>query len=178
MTRMVGQMFKKFSRSEDGSMVVPFALWAPLFIMIMVSTIELGTMTLRHSALERALDQAVRDVRLGTGTTYSHTQLKRMICNHAAVLPECNSKLQLEMVLLHMDNWREPDATADCVNVARQATPQRNFDSGEANDVMLLRACYKYDPFSPAGYLGGAMRTDGDGYVALVTNSSFVQEPD
>ena len=178
MIRRVNQFLRRFRDREDGSMVVPFALWTPLFVGLMVSTIEMGTVTIRHSALERAMDQAVRDVRLGTGTHFSHNELKQMICDRAAVLPDCMRTMQLEMIRLDMRNFSEPDYYPDCVDVAEEATPQRNYVHGASNEVMFLRACYKYQPFSPVGYLGGTMATDVGGYTALIATSAFVLEPE
>ena len=168
---------RHFLRDDDGSMVVPFALWTPLFIGLMVSSIEMGTLTIRHSALERAMDQTVRELRLGTGTHYSHAELKDMICVKAGVLPNCAGMLHLEMIKMDMRAFNEPDYLPDCVDLAEEATPQRNFQYGASNEVMFLRACYKYDPFSPAGYLGGSMMADDEGNVALIATSAFVQEP-
>ena len=178
MIRPLAKSLRRFRDSEDGSMVVPFALWVPVFVGLMVSTIEMGTITIRHSALERAMDQTVRDIRLGTGTNFTHQELKRDICDSAAVLPDCMNTLKLEMIRLDMRNFREPDYFPDCVDVAEQSDDQRNFQQGDSNEVMFLRACYKYDPFSPAGYLGGAMMVDGNGYVALIATTAFVMEPE
>lgn len=158
-------------------MAIPFALWAPLFMIFMVSTIEIGTVTIRHTSLERALDQTVRSIRLTTGTHLTHEQLKRSICTLARVLPNCMTTLHLEMITVNMRDFHEPDYYPDCVDVAQDVTPLRNFEFGMANEVMFMRACYLYNPFSPAGYLGGAMTTDVGGNIALVASSAFVQEP-
>ncbi len=177
MMSLVKSTLRRFARDDEGSMVVPFALWTPFFIMLIVSTIEMGTVTIRHSALERSVDQTVRDLRLGTGTKFTHAELKKSICDKAAVLPNCMNTMHLEMLRLDMRNFDEPDYFPDCVDLAEDATPQRNFTYGAANEMMFLRACYKYDPFSPSGYLGGSMMADGEGYVALIATSAFVQEP-
>ena len=178
MIRPFKNALHRFVRSDEGSMVVPFALWVPVFVGLLVSTIEMGTLTIRHSALERALDQTVRDIRLGTGNDFTHAGLKESICEKAAVLPSCMTTMQLEMVRLDMRNFREPDYFPDCVDVEEDSNDLRNFEQGDSNQVMFLRACYKYDPFSPAGYLGGTMMADGAGYVALIATSAFVQEPE
>lgn len=178
MSRRMPRILRRFVRGQSGSMVIPFALWAPMFMIFMISSVELGLMTIRHSALERALDITVRDVRLGTGTQWDHLSLKESICDQAAVLPACMTTMHLEMIQLDMRNFSEPDYYPDCVDLAEDVTPQRNFVSGQSNQVMFLRACYKYTPFSPAGFLGGAMTVDREGYTALVASSAFVQEPE
>ncbi len=177
MIRRLGKSLRRFKHAEEGSMVIPFALWLPLFIMIIVSGMELGTLTMRHTAMERALDQTVREVRLGTGTGYTHDSLKQEICRKAAILPDCMSNLKLEMVTLNIRNWRNPSSDIDCVDTALQVNPATTFEYGLDNDLMLLRACFKYKPISPAGGLGSSLNKDTHGFTAIVSTSAFVQEP-
>ncbi|WP_328805899.1 pilus assembly protein [Salipiger abyssi] len=158
-------------------MVVPFALWTPLMVGIALSTIEMGALTIRHTQLERALDQTIREVKLGTGTVYTHDQLKQSICDNASALPDCMDMLQLEMVVLDLRNWVQPPENADCVDTNRDVTPQRTFEAGREQEMMLLRACYKYRPVSPTSYLGSTLHTDSQGYTALVSTGTFVHEP-
>ena len=162
---------------EDGSMVVPFALWTPVFLGLILSSIELGTVTIRHTALERAMDETVRDLRLGTGTAVDHASLKTAICQRAAVLPDCETTLHLEMLRLSVRDWTTPPLVADCVDTAQAANPQRNFTFGSANEMMFLRACYKYQPITPAGTLSSSLAKDAQGYTALVAQAAFVHEP-
>ena len=178
MTRNMHINLRRFWRDEDGAlMIVPFALWLPLFIGIVVSGIELGAITLRHTVLERALDQTVRDIRLGTGTNYDHASIKASICEKADILPGCEDNLRLEMVKLNIRNWHEPPAAVDCVDHSETVAPVLTFEYGRDNELMYLRACYKYRPFSPASGLGSSLRTDSEGYSALISTSAFVQEP-
>ncbi|KMK66335.1 TadE/TadG family type IV pilus assembly protein [Puniceibacterium sp. IMCC21224] len=177
MMRFISNRLRHFSDSEEGSMVVPFALWIPLFIGIIVSGIELGSVTIRNTAMERALDQTVRDVRLGTGTVFTHDSIKQEICDGAAVLPNCMSLLKLEMVRLDIRDWSDPERGADCVDTSLPVNPLREFENGGGNELMLLRACYKYKPISPATGLGSALAKDAQGYSAIISTAAFVQEP-
>ena len=177
MTSFLNKTLRRFRDSEEGSMVVPLALWLPLFVGIIISGIELGAVTLRHTVLERALDETVRDVRLGTGTIYDHTSLKASICERAAILPACEDNLRLEMIKLNIRDWTAPPQTADCVDVSQPVAPLRTFEYGRDNELMLLRACFKFTPISPATSLGANVGTDSNGYTAIISTSAFVQEP-
>lgn len=177
MTRFLHKTLRRFRDSEDGSAAVPFALWMPVMVGVILSTVELGAVTIRHQALERGLDQTVRDVRLGTGTIYDHASLKQSICEKAAALPDCMNTLQLEMVKLDLRNWTFPDPTADCVDTSLEVNPQREFTYGKDNEMMMLRACFKYTAVSPAGYLSSALQSDAQGYTAIISTAAFVQEP-
>ncbi len=177
MIRSLYNTLRRFRDTEEGSMVVPFALWMPVFLGVILSGIEVGTLTMRHTALERALDETVREVRLATGTNYTHDTLKQSICDAAAILPDCSNLLKLEMIKLNIRQWVEPHQSADCVDTALEVNPARNFEYGRGNEMMMLRACFKFKPISPAGYLSSALGKDDQGYSGLVSYSAFVQEP-
>lgn len=169
-------LLRRFRTGDEGSMVVPFALWMPVFTVLIVSSIELGTLTVRHTVLERSLDMAVRDVRLGTAPN-THDGLKAAICDRATVLPNCMTTLHLEMIPLNMTAWTDPPASADCVDTSQDFTPQRNFVHGGGGAMMLLRACYKFRPITPIASFNAHVAKDGDGYTGIVSTAAFVTEP-
>ncbi|WP_323770434.1 pilus assembly protein [Antarctobacter sp.] len=176
MTRAFLSPLRRFWAEEAGNAVVPYALWLPLFIAMIVSTVEVGTITVRHTQLERALDQTVREVKIGV-TAPTHDALKAAICEKTTVLQNCTGTLHLEMIPLDMRNYADPPATADCVDVSQEATPQRNFSHGGGGQLMFLRACYKFRPATPAATLNASLPKDALGYTAIVSTSAFVYEP-
>ncbi|WP_425099743.1 TadE/TadG family type IV pilus assembly protein [Tropicibacter sp. S64] len=177
MITRVKNALARFRKDETGSMVVPFALWTPVFLGLILSAIELGTVTIRQTALERALDDTVRDLRLDAGVVGTHDELKAKICQTAAVLPACTEMLRLELVRLDMRNWQAPQAKADCVDTSEQINPVRGFYKGGEQEMMMIRACYKYQPITPAGTLSSSLATDAAGYTAIVSTTAFVNEP-
>ncbi|MDA7426093.1 TadE/TadG family type IV pilus assembly protein [Thalassococcus lentus] len=166
---------RRFAENENGSVVVPFAMWMPVFIGLVLATIEVGTVTIRSTALERALDETVREVRLGNAG--DQTAIKQSICNRAAVLPDCLDRLQLEMVRLDMRNWSNIPNRADCVDTSEVFTPNRAFQNAGGSEVMFLRACFKYRPITPAGNLSANLPEDDEGFTAITASSAFVTEP-
>ncbi|ASP20878.1 pilus biosynthesis protein TadE [Antarctobacter heliothermus] len=176
MTRAFLSPLRRFWADEAGNAIVPYALWLPLFVGLIVSTVEIGTITVRHTQLERALDQTVREVKIGV-TAPTHDALKAAICDKTTVLQNCTSMLHLEMVPLNMRNYAEPPATADCVDVSQEATPQRAFSHGGGGQLMFLRACFKFRPATPAATLNASLPKDDEGYTAIVSTSAFVYEP-
>ncbi|WP_353472865.1 pilus assembly protein [Salipiger sp. H15] len=177
MIGFVKTALRRFGRDEEGSMIVPFALWTPVFIGLMIASVEAGVGTMRQTALDRALDETVREVKIGTGTLYTADMLKAMICDRAPILGSCVETLQLEMVGLDMRDWVAPATSVDCVDTNLSVTPMRNFVNGREHETMFLRACYKYRPISPGGALAGSMYKDDEGFTALVATSAFVHEP-
>lgn len=170
---------RRFGRRDEGSVTVEFAILFPAFIMILLSGVEQGMITLQHAMLERGLDLAVRDIRLGTGTAPQHDEIKHEICQYAGVLRNCETTLRLEMVQVDLRNGAiSLDDTADCVDTSEDVQPVRNFVNGQENELMILRACVKIDPIFPTTGLGKQLVKDGAGQTALLATSAFVQEPD
>jgi Flp pilus assembly pilin Flp len=178
MTRIDLKTMRRFFRDESGATnLIPFALWVPLFLGVIVAGVEMGALSVRHTQLERGLDVTVREVRLGTGESIDHGTLKAMVCANAPILSDCENMLRLEMIPLSLWDWLEPARIADCEDLSQPVRPLRQFTSGDPNELMFLRACYKYKPIVPTGALAGAFARDGEGYTALVSFAAFVQEP-
>ena len=169
---------KRFLKDEGASATIEFVIWFPMFITLFLSCVELGLITVRHTMLERGLDMAVRDVRLGTGRTpENHDELKDLICGYAGFIPDCRATLRLEMRPIEMRAFAALSPNADCVDLSQPVLPLREFATGLSNQVMVLRACVKFDPVFPTTGLGRALATDGSGQAALIATSAFVQEP-
>lgn len=177
MSRTIGRL-RRFARGEGGTATLEFAIIFPFFITVLLSSVELGMITYRHSMLERGLDLAVRNIRLGTGNAPQHDEIVKEICDYAGAIPECTTSLRLEMVQVDLRNEVVFDRTADCVDKSEDVSPVRTFVNGQENDMMILRACVKFDPVFPTAGLGKQLVKDGAGQSALVATSAFVQEPE
>ncbi|MEM9550721.1 MAG: TadE family protein [Pseudomonadota bacterium] len=166
-----------FVRREDGSATIEFALTFPAMLMLLLSGVELGMVNLQHASLERAMDIVVREIRLGTGSTPQHDEIKTKICNEAVFIEDCTTNLRLEMIEVDPRNWAGLQSDADCTDQSEEATAVRNFVNGMDNELMVLRACAKIDPVFPTSGLGQNIHKDGAGQFALVSTTVFVQEP-
>ena len=177
MTGLIQRLLKRFGREERGTATVEFVLVAPLFIAFLVFSVELGMVTLRTAMIERGLDIAVRDVRLGSGAAPDHDEIKQIVCDRAAIIPNCNEKLRLEMRPTDIRNFNPLGPTPDCTDASDPTKPLRDFVPGGQNRLTLMRACLKYRPIFPQYALGRALETDSNGEAAITATSSFVQEP-
>ncbi|RBI72362.1 pilus assembly protein [Roseovarius sp. TE539] len=177
---MIARIRKMFSRlwgDEDGSFAMEFMLIFPVYLALLGMSLELSLITLRHTMLERGLDIAVRDIRLGTGTAPKHDEIKATICDQTLIIANCNKNLRLEMMPTDIRSLGGlPDGT-DCTDQEEPTKPVRQFTPGQQNQLMLLRACVKYDPLFPTWRLGRALDTDSSGQAAIVSMTAFVQEP-
>lgn len=177
---MIGSLLKKYLRrwrDETGSAAVEFVLVFPVMATMIVLTLEMGFITLRQTLLERGLDMAVREVRLGTGTAPQHSDIKDLVCEHSIMLLECSTKLRLEMVSTDPRAYTSLPAQVDCTDQAEPARPVRAFTPAQANELVQMRACLKYKPLFPEALLAGLLTKDTSGEAAIIAVTAFVQEP-
>ncbi|MBB96848.1 MAG: pilus assembly protein TadE [Rhodobacteraceae bacterium] len=177
MTRRTLTFLRRFRRSERGAATIEFVITFPALLMMLASAVDLGFISLRHSMLESAMDQVVRDIRLGTGSAPQHDDIKLQICERAGFIDDCNNSLRLEMIQVDPQNWQSPDPDADCTDKSQEVSPVRNFVNGLDNELMIMRACVKVDPVFANFGLGANMVKDGAGQYSLVSSTAFVQEP-
>lgn len=177
MIKALAHKFRPFGRSEDGSATVEFAIVFPAVMTVLLSGIELGFVSLHHSALERAVDITVRDIRLGTGTAPQHDELKDLICQRAGFIENCSENLKLEMIQVDPRAWGGLPDDPDCTDSSEEVAPVRAFVNGLDNEMMIMRACAKIDTIFPTTGLGKNIVKDGAGQYALVATAAFVQEP-
>jgi len=166
-----------FRKDESGSSSVEFALFFPVYLSMMIMSLEMSIMTLRHTMLERGLDMAVRDIRLGTGTAPTHDAIIDRICEEAFVFTDCAASLRLEMIPVDIRNLTTLGGEIMCTDKEEEGSPVLSFTPGQQNQLMFLRACAKYDPIFPAWELARAFESDGSGQIAVVSMTAFVQEP-
>jgi hypothetical protein len=171
----------KIRREEGGSSTVEFVLILPAYIWLLVMSIETGIITVRHALLEGGLDIAVRKVRLSTTKVPDYEEIRALVCANARFIQDCEKNLRLEMVKTDIRNYTPMGSQILCENAAEptgKGDNDDNFDnSGQPNELMQIRACYKYNPLFPNGFLGSALKKDVNGQAAIVTMSAFVQEP-
>ena len=171
------QLLRRFRRQTDAVVTVEFAILMPLYFMFLTSTVELGMVILRQSQLERAVDIVVRDIRLTTGAALQHDVVRDQICAVSGFIDNCATSLRLEMVQLDPFAWAGVDPQPDCISKPEEILPVRSFpDSGDSNDLMLIRACMRFKPMFSGWGLGEDI-ADPEGLVSLIATSAFVQEP-
>lgn len=171
-----------FGRDERGSATIEFVIVVPVFLVLFLSTFELGMLMSRHVMLDRGLDMAVRQVRLGQinppNPADLHEEIKSAICDAATpIIPNCMTQLKLEMRPLNPRSFVNIPADADCIDREDDSIPNRTFTAGISNQLMILRACALFDPYFPTTGLGASLPRRSGGAYALVSVSSFVIEP-
>lgn len=168
---------KRLWRREDGSVTIEFCILFPAFIVIFVSAVDAGVLTMRQMMLDRAVDVAVRGLRLGMWLPLTRDDLKSQICAHTAIIPNCEESLLVELRRVSTDDWIMPTTSAKCVDRDEDIQPVTTFTAGDSGDMMLVRVCAILDPMFPTTGIGLQLPKDASGGYALVARSAFVNEP-
>ncbi|MDA9865088.1 pilus assembly protein [bacterium] len=170
-----------FIEEQEGSATVEFVLLFPAFVALFLMGFESGYYMVRNVMLERAVDVAVRDVRLGNGNVPEYVALKEQICEEAMMFTDCVNSLQIEMQSIEIEPGGT-DAVAGnfaCVDKRSNDDPLDNttYDVGQENQMMMVRVCALSQPLFPTTGIGVGMKYDLDGNYALVATTAFVNEP-
>jgi len=171
------RLFRRMMREEDGTATIPFVMFVPFFLILVMSSIEMGMLMIRSVLLDRALDLAVRDLRLGIWQPASSGDLKSRICNYAGILADCDNDLLVELRPVSKITWSPLSSGPICVDRSQQVQPLTTFSPGTSNEMMLVRACVKVYPLFPTSGFGFSLTKDATGAYALVAASAFVNEP-
>ncbi len=175
-------LMRQFQRDERGVVTVEFVIIFPIFMVMFLMTYESGVISLRHFALERGVDLAVRDVRIGRMAVPTRDLLRTQICDYARLLPDCENQLQVEMVRRSLRSWTDVPTQVQCIDRGAAVQPVVQFTNGGNNELIFLRACIRLDPVMPTTGLGRTIveanaGSAASGSYALVSTSGFVVEP-
>lgn len=168
---------RRFRAGSDGSATVEFVIVFPVVISMLIMGAEAGFTAVQRISLERGVDIAVRDIRLGNlpeGTT--HDEFRSRICDRVIALTNCEERLLLELRVINTNSWQLPDDQSACIDLEESIVPVTPFTVGAGENVMYLRACYLVSPIFPTTTLGLQLPLDSSGMFALRTSTGFVNE--
>ncbi len=165
-------------RHEDGAVTIPTLFWLPLFFMIMLAGVEMMVTNLRQILLERAVDVATRELRLGNLVNLTHDQLKQKICAAIRYVPDCTENLAVEIFPVDTTTWQFANTNGTmCTDSSSTTELNPTLDYGASNQLMVVRACLKLKAMSDMDPLGAALVKDASGRFALVAMTAYVNEP-
>ena len=184
MRPILSRLFRRASRlrqDESGTSTVEFVILFPLFMAIFFAAYESGYLMLRNVMLERSVDLAVRELRLGDPQPPTFAEFKQQICDNTWFTTDCTNRVQVQLRPVDMTTWGPLGGDPRCVDVGWDNTidpfDQTEYLVGGNNELMLVRVCALFQPLFPTTGLGLEMQYDGDGNYALVVTTAFVNEP-
>jgi len=172
--------FIRFPRSEDGTVTAEFVILFPAFLALFLASFESGLMMIRNVMLERGVDMAVRELRLGTAVPPTFDEFKQEVCDHMdMVTKDCANVVQVQLEPVDMTTWGPLNGTPRCIDVESTMDPidATNYTIGQNNELMLVRVCALFDPIFPTTRMGVMTAYNNRNDYALVATTAFVNEP-
>ncbi len=166
-----------FRADASGAATIEFVIIAPLIFTTVFSVFESGWLMTKYMMLDRGLDMAVREVRLGIEADPTHDVIRDKVCEYALILRDCQTSLVLEMVTI--DSIADiPSTASTCVDRSVEDMPAMAFNTGARSEIVYLRACAIVDPIFPGMGLGLQLPKDATGGYALLASAVYVNEPE
>lgn len=123
MIKVLSKYMRRLRGDTEGASSIEFVVLFPAAMMIFLSTFEAGLYLTRQVFLDRGIDLAVREIRLGTGTVLTHADLRTQICDHATLIPDCEDVVRVEMIRFDPRVKFTIPETIDCVDRPDEVDP-------------------------------------------------------
>ena len=183
--------FRRMRADDKGSVAIEFTMIAPVFLLMMMATIETGVIFFAQSALQNAVNDTARLVKTGQSACFSKDasnnclgmtadQFRKQICDEVKMLLQTcekdvngNSDLQFDVKAYTAGFGGVTNGSP--LNGSNELPNLTDFNTGNACDVVLVRAFYRWPVFTPGlGYFLANM--SGQNHL-LATAAAFRNEP-
>jgi Flp pilus assembly protein TadG len=174
----VRRLARKLAGDEAGSPAVEFALVFPIFIGVVLATLQAGSIFLVKAFFESGAEQAARVVLTNqTAGTMTAAQFHTEICNQLTALFNCGQvTVELEPMPTGTTNISALLPTFDSHgNVVGTPTVDVGANAGAAGTDMLLVVMYPWPVYG--GPLGLNFSNMGSGKMLMTSTQVFRVEP-
>jgi len=173
----VGRLGRKLAGDESGSPAVEFALVFPVFIAIVLATLQAASIFLVKAYFESAAEEAARVVLTNKTTSLTVAQFETEICNELTALFNCGQvTVELEPLPAGTTNLTSLLPTFDSHgNVVGTPTVDVGANAGGSGTDMLLVVMYPWPVFG--GPLGLNFANMGNGKMLMTSIQVFRIEP-
>ena len=136
--------------SRKGSAAIEFAFVAPVFFIMILGTFEAAIMFFSQAALQNGITDMARLIRTGQAQTSNMTKdtFRTQLCAKVSPLIACDGNLQIDVQAYpsYTNVTNTPPLNPD--NTLN--TNVNNYITGNACDVVLVRAFYTWPVVTPA----------------------------
>ncbi|MGZ9097381.1 MAG: TadE/TadG family type IV pilus assembly protein [Micavibrio sp.] len=166
-----------FLRRTEGSMAVEFALLIIPFIYTTFAIIELSLFFAASNMLEGGINESARLIR--TGQLQEQEELppeeafRNDLCNRLFVLVDCD-EVDIEVIALPDDDFTSAADYPLIYDEDGNVEP-RPFDAGGADDVVMIRATYRYQLITPM--FAEIFSREDDNTIPIMTTIVLQSEP-
>lgn len=173
-----------FLKDDSGEAAIEFLFIFPIIFLIFTAAFESSMYMARYAMFDRAVDQTVRQLRLGTMVNPTHQNLKRTICESGMMIESvqtCIDTMRIWMQPVNTGTFAMVAPPRSCVDrsqpIVTDEPPANEYSVGTDNDIMLMRICMKGDPMFPTTAVSVKMPVDTDGSYVMLVTTTFVNEP-
>ena len=157
-SRRLAAQLRSLRRDQQGAAILEFALIAPVFLMLVIGTLDLGQMAYGTAVLNGAVQKAARDSALETSSTIQADNLVKNIVSPVlpGVVVATARKSYFDFVDVgRPEKWNDANNNGTCDNnesyVDENDNGSWNNDIGEsgnggASDVIIYTVTAKYKP--------------------------------
>ena len=171
--------------ASKGSAAIEFAMVAPVFFVLLMGTIEAGVIFFAQSALQNALNDTARLVRTGQTAcwtssggncvTMTAAQFRTQLCNAVSILLKNCAGSDLQFDVRAYSAGFSSASNSSPLDAGGNLPALTTFNVGNACDVVLVRAFYKWPVFTPG--LSYFLANVTGGYHLLASAAAFRNEP-
>ena len=170
------RLIRRAIPSDGGAAAVEMALVTMPFLMLLFGIIEIAMIFLISSSLENAMVIASRTIRTGqfqTSGTTTAAAFQTAICNNFGWMQSsCSTNLQVDV---RTYSTFASITTPQPVTNGTFNTSNLLFQTGSANDIVVVRAYYKWPLITP--FFSQALQQLNGGISLLTATAAFRNEP-
>jgi Flp pilus assembly protein TadG len=168
---------RKLAADETGSPAVEFALVFPIFIAVVLATLQAGTIFLAKAFFESGAEQAARVVLTNQTGTLTAAQFQTEICNQLTALFNCAQvTIELQPLPAGATNLSALLPTFDSHgNLVGTPAVDVGANAAASGTDMLLVVMYPWPVYG--GPLGLNFANLGSGKMLMTTTQVFRVEP-
>lgn len=165
---------RRLSRDRDGSTAIEFAFIAAPFFILILATLEIALVFFAGSVIEDAVSETARQIRTGQLQTSGGTEatFRSAVCERVSVIADCD-KLRIDVRTFQ--NFSSTDFSSPLDSEGEIDDSGFTFAPGGAGDVVVVRAFYPWQIFTPSLGLGLANMSGNRRMIATAT--AFRNEP-
>lgn len=165
----------KFIHRTEGSTAVEFAMLIIPFIYMTFAIIELGLFFAASNMMEGGMSASARVIRTGQLQQQSDPQaaFKEEVCSNLFILIDCE-KVGIEVIAIPDDDFSGVGGYQPVYDSAGNLVP-RSFNAGQSNDVVMIRATYRYKLLTPL--FANIFSKEDDNTIPLMTTIVLQTEP-
>ncbi|GJL96150.1 MAG: hypothetical protein DHS20C05_25550 [Hyphococcus sp.] len=173
---------RRFCGDRRGSAAVEFSIVAPVFLLMMFSTFEVGWFYFANSIVDASVSGAARQIKTGQVQRSGGSDADKFqalyddVCDIVDTFGACTNRLTVEVKSYTTFGELAADtAAATCADAPPDQVDAIPFSPGDELQIVKVRVCYIYTTLNPA--IGINLAESGSSDRRLVSTMIFRNEP-